>query len=107
MNATSTEILEQLKGLSEQERNHLIRAGLYEAAHARVRQLQDEIAECEAHIRGFEERYGVSFEQFENDVLSQSESLTVHEDYNDWFYWEQVLAEKKQILAELSHIERA
>ncbi len=105
MQSIPDEIIAKLKHLPEPERNELLRAGVYEAAHARVSKLQAEIVQCEERIRHFETQYGVSFDQFEAEVLPTLDSLQAHEDYNDWFYWEQVLAEKKALLAELNRIE--
>jgi len=85
--------------LPERERNSLILAGVYEATRARVRQLQDEIAECERHVRRFEKRYGVSLQRFEAELLPTLDTLRAHEDYNDWFYWQSALDEKKNLLS--------
>jgi len=101
------ELFHQLEQLPEQERERLIRAGLYEAAQARIRELQEEIAICEAHIQTYQQRYGGSLQEFEETILAEEDSFALHEDYNDWFYWEQVLAEKKRLLSELEHVEEA
>ena len=100
----SSDLLKQLDDLPKLERERLIRAGLYEAAQARIQELKAEIKKCEDHIREFEQRYGVTFEEFEQTILPNTDSWTAHDDYNDWFYWEQVLAEKKALLRELEHI---
>ena len=105
MQAIPTDLLEKLKSLPEVERDQLIRAGIYEAALGRIHQLESEIEECERHIRGFETQYGVTFQEFESEILPKNDSLEVHEDYTDWFYWEQVLEEKKQLLAGLQQLE--
>lgn len=31
--------------------------------------------------------------------MSVLDTLQVHEDYNDWFYWQSVFDEKKNLLA--------
>ena len=93
--------------LPDAERERLIRAGLHEAAHARIQQLQSEIAEAQVEIDRFEQRYDVPLDRFETEVLPQRETHQVHEDYNDWFYWHSVLEEKKQILTELQHLDVA
>ncbi len=100
MQLISSDLYKQLQRLPEPERDYLVRAGLYEAAQARILQLQEEIDECLTHIRQFKQRYGVSFQQFENDLLPTLDSLDAHDDYNDWFYWENVLKEKEQLVAE-------
>ena len=93
--------------LSEPERGKLIRAGLQEAARARIRQLQADIAASKEELARFEARYGMSLSRFEAQLLTQQDSLQIHEDYNDWFYWQSVLEEKQRLLADLqalSHV---
>jgi hypothetical protein len=65
-----------------------------------IRQIKEEIAESEEHVRRFEEKYGVSLEQFEKN-LGDSETYQAHEDHNDWFYWHKVLDRNRQLLDEL------
>ena len=77
------------------ERDILIRAGLYEAVRARIRQLEADLAESKAAIGRFEASYGMSLQRFEADVLPNLDSLKIHEDYNDWFYWQSLLEEKQ------------
>jgi hypothetical protein len=90
--------------LPDAERERLIRAGLHEATRARIQQLQAEIAQARQEIEPFERRYGMSLDSFEIDVLPQQDTHQVHEDYNDWFYWQRVLDEKHQILTELQDL---
>ncbi|MBS1249132.1 MAG: hypothetical protein MAG431_00705 [Chloroflexi bacterium] len=78
------EIPNLLAELPPIEMDRLIRGGLYEAVRARIRQLKKEIAESKEHLHDFEERYGVSFAQFETTVLPELDTLQAHEDYNDW-----------------------
>ncbi len=92
--------------LPESERGKLIRAGLQEAARARIRQLQTDIAASKEEIARFEARYGMSFARFEVELLTQQDSLQIHEDYNDWFYWQSVLEEKQRLLADLQALDR-
>jgi len=91
--------------LPDPERGRLIRAGLQEARRARIRQIQADIATSQQEIAGFEARYGMSLASFEADLLTQQASLQVHEDYNDWFYWQSVLEEKQQLLAALQQLD--
>ena len=98
------EIPDLLADLPSQERERLIRGGLYEATHTRIRQLEKEIAESQKHIRNFEERYKVSFAQFEKDVLPTLDTLQAHEDYNDWFFWQNVLVENEHLMSEMKRI---
>ncbi len=85
----------------------MLRAGVYEATRARVRQLQAEIAECKQHVHRFEERYGMSLQRFEAEQLTGLDTLQVHEDYNDWFYWQTVLDDKLSLLANLQRVKAA
>jgi hypothetical protein len=91
--------------LPDAERERLIRAGLHEAARARIHQLQTEIAQAQQEVNRFEARYGMTLDRFEAEILPQQDTYPVHEDYNDWFYWQSVLDEKQQILTELQHID--
>ncbi len=94
-----------LMQLPESERGKLIRAGLQEATRARIRQLQADIAASKAEIARFEARYGLSFSRFEAQLLTQQDSLQIHEDYNDWFYWQSVFEEKQRLLADLQALD--
>ncbi len=96
---------QSLTQLPELERGNLIRAGLQEATRARIRQIQAEIAASQQELARFEARYGMSLSSFEAQLLSQQESLQVHEDYNDWFYWQSVLEEKRRLLADLQKLD--
>ncbi len=99
------EIPNLLAGLPLRERDRLIRGGLYEATRARVRQLEKEISESKTHIQDFENRYGVSFAKFETEALPALDTLQAHEDYNDWFFWQNVLTENEQLLSEMKRVE--
>jgi hypothetical protein len=95
------EVPEKLRKLPASERDALIRAGLQEAMRARIRQLEVEVAESLAEISRLENKYGMTFAQFEAESLPSVDTHQAHEDYNDWFYWQSVLAEKQRLLAEL------
>lgn len=56
--------------------------------------LHGTIADNEARVRYFEEKYGGSFEQFETSLLAGLDTPEAHEDYNDWFFWHEVLRGK-------------
>lgn len=99
MTSITIEVPEKLQKLPSSERDALFRAGLYEAMHARIRQLEAEAAESSAEIARFERKYGLTFKRFEAEMLSSLDTQQAHEDYNDWFYWETVLAEKQRLLA--------
>jgi hypothetical protein len=104
MTQITLEVPDVLAVLPAKERAILILAGLHEATNARIRQLETEIAESEAHIQRFETRYGVSFARFEAELLPTLDTHQAHEDYNDWFFWEQVRTEKQALLTSLQKI---
>ncbi len=95
------DVPETLSNLPEPQRALLIRAGMYQAIEALVKQLKKEIAESKRHIRRFEARYKTSFAQFETEILPTLDTLQAHEDYNDWFFWQGVLTEKQNSLTQL------
>ena len=90
--------------LPEQERNGLLRAGVYEATQARIRQLQAELTACKRELRRFERRYGMPLARFEAEQLPQLDTLRAHEDYTDWFYWQSAVDDKQKLLASLQKI---
>lgn len=90
--------------LSERERDRLLRAGVYEATRARMHQLQAEIAACEERIRRFEACYGMSLQRIEDEQLAGLDILQVHEDYNDWSYWQAVLDDKQSQWANIQRV---
>lgn len=89
-----------LAALSPAEREELMRAGLYEAVQARIRQIKSEIAESKEHSHRFESKYGKSLEELSKE-LDSIETHKAHEDYNDWFFWNEVLHRNLKSLAEL------
>ena len=105
MSQMVVEIPNLLANLPSRERNRLIRGGLYEATRVRIRQLKKEIAESKKHIQIFEERYGFSFVQFETETLPTLDTFQAHEDYNDWFFWQNVLTENEHLLSEMKRVE--
>ena len=99
MTQMTVTIPKALAGMSAAEREALIREGLQEAVQARIRQIKTEIAESGEHIRRFEAKYGLPLEQFEKQL--DAESMAAHEDYNEWFFWQNVLERNQQALAEM------
>ncbi|MCP4421237.1 MAG: hypothetical protein GY805_31890 [Chloroflexi bacterium] len=97
----NVEIPKALAALSPSDRANLVREGLYEAVQARIRSLKADIVECEAHLHHFTEKYEVSFEQFETTMLADLDTHEAHEDYNDWFFWMEVLHNNRQLLSEI------
>jgi len=104
MRQMTIELPDTLAELPEREQALFVRAGLYEAGQARIRQLELEIAEAKAEMAHFETRYGVAFADFQARILPDLDTLQAHQDYNDCFFWESVLAEKKSLLAKLQRI---
>jgi septation ring formation regulator EzrA len=96
---------ESLTRLPEAERELLVRAGLHEATRARIKQVKAEIAEAQREVRRYEARYGMSFTRFDAEILAAADSFQVHEDDNDWFYWQSVLEEKQRDLAALQGLQ--
>lgn len=99
MTQMTVTIPKALAGLPVAEREELIREGLQEAVQARIRQIKTEIAESGEHIRHFENKYGIPLQQFEKQL--DTESPEAHEDYTDWFFWQEVLERNQKALAEL------
>ena len=87
MSQILVEVPTALAELPTPERDSLIRAGLYEATRTRLRELETKLAEAKAHLQRFEQQYGLSFAQFEHDLLPTLDSPQTHEDYLDWFFW--------------------
>ncbi len=98
------EIPQALAELPEQERNLLVQAGLYEAWRARVRELAEEVAEAEVQVRQYETQYGMPLDRFETEILPTTETLPIHEAYNDWFFWQHVLVDKQARLNRIRNL---
>ena len=90
-----------LADLPPTERDALVRAGLYEATRARIHESEAQLAEATLHLQSFEQRYALSFERFETELLPTLDSPQAHEDYNDWFFWQSVWAEQQALLVKL------
>mgnify|MGYP005850158601 CR=1 FL=1 len=88
--------------LPETERNALLRAGVFEAIHARIRDLQRELSEAQQQTARFEQRFGCSLAQLEATGLPADASPADHDAYLDWVYWQAVADEKAELLAALS-----
>jgi len=98
----TVELPEFLAKLPPAERQSLILAGIHEAARARRREIQKEIDEANGHLQHFQTRYGMTFAQFESEHLAGDDSPQVHDDYNDWFFWQQVLERNQTLLEQLT-----
>jgi len=104
MRQMTIELPDALAELPAGEQASFVRAGLYEAGQARIRQLEAEIAEAKTELAHFEARYGVPFADFQTKILRGLDTLQAHQDYNDWFFWESVLADKQSLLAKVQRI---
>lgn len=90
-----------LAALPAEERDALLRAGIFAAIQARSRQLQMDLAEAQKQIATFEQHFGCSFADLENNGLPATASPADHEAYVDWAYWQAVAEAKEQLLAAL------
>jgi hypothetical protein len=77
--------------LVDDERERLLRTALRIAARQRAHELVKERREALTHIHRYERKYSASFATFERRKLRALSSTQAHEDYNDWFFWTQVL----------------
>lgn len=91
-----------LVDLPETERDALLRAGLFEAVNARIRDVQRELVEAQQQAARFEQRFGCSLAQLEAAGLPADASPADHDAYLDWVYWQAVADERVQLLASLS-----
>jgi hypothetical protein len=66
--------------------------------------MRADLAEARKQVRRFETRYGLSLARFESEIVANQDSVRVHEDYNDWFYWQAVVEEKTRLLANLQEL---
>lgn len=87
--------------LPEPERDVLLRAGLFEAVNARIRNLEHELAEARQQVARFEQRFGRHLAQLEATGLPADASVADHDAYLDWVYWQAVVDEKSALLATL------
>lgn len=91
-----------LVDLPETERDALLRAALFEAINARIRDLQRQLAEAHSQVAHFERRLGRTSAQLEAAGLPAGASPADHDAYLDWVYWQAVADEKAELLAALS-----
>jgi hypothetical protein len=106
MSWVTIELPDILAQLPPAERDNLIQAGVKEAMRARLNEIRQEFAEAQERVEHFTARYGMGFYDFEAHYLKTNNSFQVHEDYNDWFFWQQVLERNQAILDQLTeHVE--
>ncbi len=102
MTQVTIDLPDILARLPQSERDSLLRAGLHEAIRARKQEMEKQMGEALDHIAEFEQSYGMSFAQFETELLPTLDTPQGHNDYNDLFDWQSVLEENKRLLASLT-----
>jgi len=88
-----------------EERDRLLRAALRIAAKQRARELEKEQREALTHIRRYERKYGMPLAKFERVQLRKLDTVQAHEDYNDWFFWANVLERAERATSALKNME--
>jgi len=61
--------------------------------------IEKEMEHAESHLKYFEEKYGMNFEDFEAGTVAGTEDPGVHEDYNAWFCWRELLARQRETIS--------
>lgn len=102
MTQTVIDVPAALAALPANERDALLRAGLFEAIQARMRQLQLELATARQRIAEFELHFGRSYVDLETEGLPASATPADHDTYVDWAHWQAVADEKERLLATLA-----
>ncbi|WP_237266235.1 SPFH domain-containing protein [Thermococcus cleftensis] len=74
-------------------------------AHERLRVIS-ELAPIREKIRMFEEKYGMTIEEFEKKLKSSEESFEAWDDYIEWKAYVKKLEELKSRLREIEHAQR-
>ena len=77
----------------------LFKAALFEVIAKRCEQLLHELEEVEKKIKEFEEKYGVKFEDFEENLPDNFEAHEV------WMDWKSLVETRKAIEEELNEID--
>lgn len=87
------------EGFSELLEDSVIERGaLRDLAKKRVEELREEREEAEEHINGFEEEYGMDFQEFEEYVEEEDVGKEEIEDYNEWSFWIQVRERNTELI---------
>lgn len=90
MNTIQVRVPKAIEQLVEGEQERLLRVALRMAAKARAKELTQAEREALSNVRRMEKKYGVAFKAFEKK-LGTMNTVQAHEDYNDWFFWMNVL----------------
>lgn len=67
----------------------------------RIRELEEQLAKVEQQILAFEEKYGATFEHFQEIGLPSNADWSAHEEYIEWSSWENCRTELRERLAML------
>lgn len=90
MNTIQVRVPKAIEQLVEGEQDRLLRVALRMAAKTRAKELTQAQREASANVRRLEKKYGTTFNAFEKK-LGAMNTAQAHEDYNDWFFWLNVL----------------
>ena len=85
-----------VENLPDQEREFLLKRLIAVCAGERVQRIQKDLQKIKKELERYEKIYGSSFEEFEK-IMPKDSSIKIHEDYVDWFFWNQVYHEKDEI----------
>jgi len=102
MSAMTLQLPDVLNDLPDEERELLIGRALRMAVKDRIAQVERDIAEGKAHIARYEEKYGLSFVDYEKKIESlEFVGVDYQEDYLDWYAWIESTRCADQILNKL------
>lgn len=90
MNTIQVRVPKAIGQLVEGEQDRLLRVALRMAVKTRAKELMQAQREATANVRRMEKKYGMPFNAFEKK-LGAMNTAQAHEDYNDWFFWVNVL----------------
>jgi len=90
MNTIQVRVPKAIEQLVEGEQDRLLRVALRMAAKTRAKELTRAQREASAKVRRLERKYGMTFNAFEKKFGAMN-TAQAHEDYNDWFFWVNVL----------------
>ncbi len=83
----------------------LERTVLRSLAKKRLNELKEERKEAEEHIEEFEEKYGMTYDGFEDKIKSEDVGKEEIEDYNEWSFWVQVHEKNERLIQRVKSID--
>lgn len=104
-NTVKIDIPGTLYRIYDTERNTFLVQGLRHYARYRASELEKEMEHAESRLKYFEEKYGTDFEDFEARIVAGTEDPKVHEDYNTWFYWRELLGRHRDTISKYRKIQ--